>query len=87
MAAVRAGATNYVTKPADASEVLAAFDAESPELPEPSEPELHAPSLAEVEWNHIQRVLQECDGNITRASRLLDIPRRTLQRKLKKRAP
>lgn len=85
IAAIRAGAVNYVTKPADAAEVLAAF--ETAEVPEPltDEVELPAPSLAEVEWNHIQRVLTECDGNISQAAEMLDIPRRTLQRKLKKR--
>lgn len=87
VAAVRAGAVNYVTKPADATEVLAAFDAVPTELPDVEPGSLKAPSLAEAEWNHIQRVLDECDGNISHAARLLDIPRRTLQRKLKKRAP
>ncbi|QDU41169.1 Photosynthetic apparatus regulatory protein RegA [Maioricimonas rarisocia] len=87
VAAVRAGAVNYVTKPAHASEVLAAFTA-TPEVEVKEESEdIEAPSLAEAEWNHIQRVLDECDGNVSRAARLLDIPRRTLQRKLKKRAP
>ena len=85
ISAIRAGATNYVTKPADATEVLAAFET----APEPklnaSETELQAPSLAEAEWNHIQRILAECSGNISQAAKLLDIPRRTLQRKLKKR--
>jgi len=85
IAAIRAGAVNYVTKPADASEILAAFDA-SPDVDlAPEENELQAPSLAEAEWNHIQRVMEECDQNITQAAKLLDIPRRTLQRKLKKR--
>lgn len=88
VAAVRAGAVNYVTKPAHASEVLAAFSA-TPDVEEKeaSPEDLEAPSLAEAEWNHIQRVLEECGGNVSRAARLLDIPRRTLQRKLKKRAP
>ena len=44
-------------------------------------------SLAETEWNHIQKVLSDCEGNITQAAKVLDIPRRTLQRKLKKLAP
>lgn len=84
-AAMRAGAVNYVTKPADAAEILAAFNL-APELTSKSdESELEAPSLAEVEWNHIQRVLNECSGNISLAAKVLDIPRRTLQRKLKKR--
>ena len=86
--ALHAGAVSYVTKPADADQVLEAFrkaDAEAPEPPPPSD--IHAPSLAEAEWNHIQQVLSDCSGNITRAAAQLGIPRRTLQRKLKKLAP
>jgi two-component system response regulator RegA len=83
--AIRAGAVNYVTKPADATEVLAAFDVEENLDLKIDESELQAPSLAEAEWNHIQRVLTECGGNISQAAKLLNIPRRTLQRKLKKR--
>jgi len=49
--------------------------------------DLHPQSLAEAEWDHIQRVLSDCNGNISEAARQLDIPRRTLQRKLKKLAP
>lgn len=87
IAAMRAGAVNYVTKPADAAEILAAFESTSdPEL-KTDENELQPPSLAEAEWNHIQKVLNECSGNISQAAKLLDIPRRTLQRKLKKRTP
>ena len=80
--AMRLGAVNYVTKPADVDQILQAFEGHSTE---PTE--LQRPSLAESEWNHIQKVLADCDGNITHAARILDIPRRTLQRKLKKRAP
>jgi len=85
ISAIRAGAVNYVTKPADATEILAAFDPSDPQDLEVDDAELQAPSLAEAEWNHIQRVLNECGGNISQAAKLLDIPRRTLQRKLKKR--
>ena len=75
IAAMRAGAVNYLTKPVDATEILAAFE---------SSQEIQlAPN--ETEWNHIQRVLNECSGNVSQAAKLLDIPRRTLQRKLKKR--
>lgn len=89
--AMRQGAENYVTKPADADQVLEAFhrsgalsDAEAPPADEAA---IHTPSLAEAEWNHIQQVLADCGGNITRTAERLGIPRRTLQRKLKKLAP
>lgn len=82
--AVKLGATNYVTKPADADDVLLAFDET---LEEEVEPEFPPPSLASAQWEHIQRVLADCGGNISEAARRLDIPRRTLQRKLKKNAP
>lgn len=85
--AMHAGAVSYVTKPADADQVLEAFrradlptDAEAPDR-------IQAPSLAEAEWNHIQQVLADHNGNVTRAAEQLGIPRRTLQRKLKKLAP
>lgn len=76
---VKLGATMYLTKPADADQVAAALDPAAPSpLKEPAKP----PSLARVEWEHIQRVLVDCDGNITRAARALGIHRRSLQRKL-----
>lgn len=87
IAAMRAGAVNYVTKPADATEILAAFEATPDPEVKPDDGDLQPPSLAEAEWNHIQKVLNECSGNISQAAKLLDIPRRTLQRKLKKRTP
>lgn len=83
--AMKLGAVNYVTKPADADQILQAFA--NSDTGSTSHSELQRPSLAEQEWNHIQKVLADCDGNITHAARILDIPRRTLQRKLKKRAP
>lgn len=83
--AVKLGATNYVTKPADADQVLHAFGLNQDESH--TDPEFPPPSLASAEWEHIQRVLADCNGNISEAARRLDIPRRTLQRKLKKNAP
>ena len=80
---VKLGAVGYVTKPADADQVLAAFE----DKPVTPTPEFTPPSLAEAQWEHIQRVLAESGGNISEAARRLDIPRRTLQRKLKKNAP
>ena len=82
--AVKLGAVNYVTKPADADDVLHAFDEP---IGSEVEPEFPPPSLASAQWEHIQRVLADCGGNISEAARRLDIPRRTLQRKLKKNAP
>ncbi len=80
--ATRLGATNYVPKPADAEDILTAFErGEQPPLS--GSPRDHTvPSLARVEWEHIQRVLADCGGNISRAARRLGIHRRTLQRKL-----
>lgn len=87
--AMKLGAANYVTKPADADQILAAFGntPTTTAAPEAVELEKNPPSLAAAQWEHIQRVLTDCDGNISEAARRLDIPRRTLQRKLKKMAP
>ncbi|MGB5882857.1 MAG: helix-turn-helix domain-containing protein, partial [Desulfobulbales bacterium] len=66
---------------------LNAFEKDS-ELPgAPEQNEFAAPSLARAEWEHIQRVLNDCDNNITAAAHKLGIHRRTLQRKLYKYAP
>lgn len=81
--AMKLGVLHYMTKPVDADELLAAFDRPPTEVPD--EHELPpVPSLARVEWEHIQRVLASCDGNISAAARLLGLHRRSLQRKLAK---
>jgi len=87
--AVKLGAVNYMTKPADADEICRALGLEdvSPQQPETEAESFGTQSLAEAQWEHIQRVLADCNGNISQAARQLDIPRRTLQRKLKKLAP
>ncbi len=82
--AIKLGAVNYITKPADADQIYAAL-MEAPAVAQVES--FQPPSLAEAEWEHIHRVLAECGGNISKAALLLDIPRRTLQRKLKKLAP
>ncbi len=83
--AVRRGATHYLSKPADVDAILAAF-ARKGLAPgdDPPAPETEPPSLARVEWEHIQRVLTDCQGNITQAAKRLGIHRRSLQRKLAK---
>ena len=85
--AVRLGATYYLSKPADADDIVAAFArGEAPPL-EPPDIEYKAPSLARAEWEHINRVLSDCGGNISEAARRLGIHRRSLQRKLQKYPP
>lgn len=81
--AIKLGATHYLAKPADADEILAALhrtggDAGLPVGPKPL-------SVARLEWEHIQKVLGECKGNISETARRLGMHRRTLQRKLAKR--
>ena len=80
--AIRLGALNYVSKPADADDILAAFERGAAAPLQPSEREYDAPTLARAEWEHINRVLADCGGNVSRAARQLGIHRRTLQRKL-----
>lgn len=80
--ALRAGAVDYLTKPATTEQILGAFEDSSPN----SEPN-SAPSLAQVEWEHIQRILNDCEGNVSQAARVLGIHRRSLQRKLAKHSP
>ncbi len=83
--AMRRGATNYVTKPADVAEILAAFDPGSAAPASAGEEGGNeVPSLARVEWEHINRVLTDCGGNVSEAARRLGLHRRSLQRKLSK---
>ena len=79
---LRLGAASYLTKPVDADQVLAAFAQTGADLE--AAPTPTAQPLARVEWEHIQRVLADCDGNVSQAARLLGIHRRSLQRKLSK---
>ncbi len=80
--AVKLGADNYLCKPANTGEILSAFDTgsagEALEIPE------QPPSVDRIEWEHIQKVLQENDNNISATARALGMHRRTLQRKLQK---
>jgi len=85
--AVRLGADYYVAKPAGVDDILAAFErGQKPPMVGVAE-EYTAQSLARVEWEHINRVLTDCGGNISRAARQLGIHRRSLQRKLQKYPP
>lgn len=82
VAATRRGAWNYLTKPASLQDILTALSGHNE--PSPTLPDA-PPSLERLEWEHIQRVLDEHNGNISMAARVLGIHRRTLQRRLKKR--
>ena len=81
--AIKLGATHYLTKPADVEDIITAFNKEAgDDQVKPSDTPL---SVQRMEWEHIQKVLQEHDGNISAAARALGMHRRTLQRKLQKR--
>ncbi len=85
--AIKFGADNYLAKPADADEVLAALLSESQTTPTAvtAHSKLEHMSVRRLEWEHIQKVLRENDGNISATARQLKMHRRTLQRKLQKR--
>lgn len=84
VAAVKIGATDYLSKPADANDVTAALLAKTDELPPPPENPM---SADRVRWEHIQRVYELCDRNVSETARRLNMHRRTLQRILAKRSP
>ncbi|MEL6517172.1 MAG: ActR/PrrA/RegA family redox response regulator transcription factor [Pseudomonadota bacterium] len=84
VAAVKIGATDYLSKPADANDVTAALLATPDELPPPPENPM---SADRVRWEHIQRVYELCDRNVSETARRLNMHRRTLQRILAKRSP
>jgi two-component system response regulator RegA len=84
VAAVKAGAVDYLPKPADADAVEAALLAGGRPLPPPPENPM---SADRVRWEHIQRVFEQCDRNVSETARRLKMHRRTLQRILNKHAP
>lgn len=84
---MRLGATHYLSKPADADEILAGLERDEGAREEPPSPDFRAPSLARAEWEHINRVLEDAGGNISEAARRLGMHRRSLQRKLQKYPP
>ena len=85
--AVKCGADHYLTKPVDVDQILSAYEALCGAPPAEQTPPATIPSLARVEWEHIQRVLTDCNGNVSQAARLLGLHRRSLQRKLSKYPP
>lgn len=84
VAAVKSGAIDYLAKPADADDVVKALLASPGDKPEPPENPM---SADRVRWEHIQRVFELCDHNVSETARRLNMHRRTLQRILAKRAP
>lgn len=82
--ATRRGAVGYLSKPADADEVVAALTGRA--VGE-GKVDIDTPTLARTEWEHIQRVLTDCAGNVSETARRLGIHRRSLQRKLQKYPP
>lgn len=83
--AIKRGAYDYLAKPTDADAVVRALLSEDTDEPDNDAKPDSSPPLKRLEWEHIQRVLSECDGNISEAARRLGLYRRTLQRKLLKR--
>ena len=84
VAAVKIGATDYLSKPADASDITNALLASGDDLPPPPENPM---SADRVRWEHIQRVYELCDRNVSETARRLNMHRRTLLRILAKRSP
>ena len=82
--AVKLGAIDYLSKPADADDVYASLTRTSEERAAPPENPM---SADRVRWEHIQRVYEMCDRNVSETARRLNMHRRTLQRILAKRAP
>ena len=84
VSAVKLGAFDFLAKPADADEIHAALAAARDARPSPPEKPM---SADRVRWEHIQRVYESCDRNVSETARRLNMHRRTLQRILAKRAP
>ncbi len=84
VAAVKIGAVDYLSKPADATDIVNALLTRGDDLPPPPENPM---SADRVRWEHIQRVYELCDRNVSETARRLNMHRRTLQRILAKRSP
>ena len=84
VAAVKAGALDYLPKPADPDQITAALTQSGDEMPPPPQDPM---SADRVRWEHIQRVYEQCGRNVSETARRLRMHRRTLQRILSKHAP
>ncbi len=84
VAAVKIGANDYLSKPADADDIAKALLNRADDLPPPPDNPM---SADRVRWEHIQRVYEQCDRNVSETARRLNMHRRTLQRILAKRSP
>lgn len=84
VAAVKLGAVDYLAKPADANDITSALLSQGEALPPPPENPM---SADRVRWEHIQRVYEQCERNVSETARRLNMHRRTLQRILAKRSP
>ncbi|MEY3308110.1 MAG: hypothetical protein RLZZ413_2148 [Pseudomonadota bacterium] len=84
VAAVKIGAIDYLSKPADANDIMSALLSKAESMPAPPENPM---SADRVRWEHIQRVYELCDRNVSETARRLSMHRRTLQRILAKRSP
>jgi len=84
VAAIKAGAIDYLAKPADADDIITALLSTGSSLPPPPSNPM---SADRIRWEHIQRVFEQCNRNVSETARRLNMHRRTLQRILNKRAP
>ncbi|MEO0982374.1 MAG: ActR/PrrA/RegA family redox response regulator transcription factor [Pseudomonadota bacterium] len=84
VAAIKSGAQNVLTKPADIEDIVKALVADPDEMPEPPE---HPATPDRVRWEHILSVYEQCEHNVSETARRLNMHRRTLQRMLQKSAP
>ena len=85
--AIKSGADHYLTKPVDVDQIISAYESVRTAGGSAQRAQQSVPSLGRVEWEHIQRILTDCGGNISQAAKLLGIHRRSLQRKLAKYPP
>jgi two-component system response regulator RegA len=84
LVALRAGAVGYLAKPVQMKDLVAVLQGAAPEVVDPGNNPM---SADRIRWEHIQRVFEQCNRNVSETARRLDMHRRTLQRILSKRAP